>query len=91
MRGGDTLYICVAASYFVFMEVIMIKRFCIECDARRPCHLSWRKITLSRKGVTFTYVEKYLLCSICGNEVYDERICDENVRARFKAYAEATC
>ena len=26
MRGGDTLYICVAASYFVFMEAIKMNR-----------------------------------------------------------------
>ena len=30
MRGGDTLYICVAASYFVFMEVI--KMNAKQCD-----------------------------------------------------------
>lgn len=88
MRGGDTLYVCVAASYFVFMEVIMKKRFCIECDAIRPCHLSWRKITLFRRGIAFTYFEKYLLCSVCGSEVYDGKIADANVKARLKAYAQ---
>lgn len=32
MRGGDTLYFCVAASYFVFMEVIkMNAKKCDRC------------------------------------------------------------
>ena len=36
MRGGDTLYICVAASYFVFMEVIKMnqKEFLDELNKR---------------------------------------------------------
>lgn len=89
MRGGDTLYVCVAASYFVFMEVIMKKRFCIECDAIRTCHVEQRKIAISQKHVSYTYIEKYLVCSICGDEIYDGEISDENVMARLKAYAEA--
>lgn len=32
MRGGDTLYICVAASYFIFMEVIKMNvKKCDRC------------------------------------------------------------
>lgn len=36
MRGGDTLYICVAASYFVFMEVIKMnqKEFLDEIEKK---------------------------------------------------------
>lgn len=55
MRGGDTLYICVAASYFVFMEVIkMNAKKCDRCGSFYEGDGGYKKagdLRLIRSGV----------------------------------------
>ncbi len=69
----------------------MIKRFCINCDAQRPCRRKERRIAESNKLAAFIYTEQYLVCSVCGEEVYDPVVNDRNVVLRMLAFRDAYC
>lgn len=69
----------------------MKERFCINCDARRPCNLKERRIVESNKLAAFVYTEQYLVCSVCGEEVYDPIVNDRNVVSRMFAFRDAYC
>lgn len=69
----------------------MKERFCINCDARRPCNLKERRIAESNKLAAFVYTEQYLICSVCGEEVYDPIVNDRNVVSRMFAFRDAYC
>ena len=69
----------------------MKERFCINCDALRPCNLKERLIAESNRLATFVYAEQYLVCSVCGQEVYDPIINDWNVVSRMFAFMDAYC
>lgn len=67
----------------------MKERFCINCDARRPCNLKERRIVESNKLAEFVYTEQYLVCSVCGEEVYDPIVNDRNVVSWMFAFRDA--
>ena len=73
MRGGDTLYICVAASYFVFMEVIkMNAKQCDRCGACYEGDGGYKKagdLRLIRNGY---FNDDYIdLCPTCSRSLLE--------------------
>lgn len=73
MRGGDTLYICVAASYFVFMEVIkMNAKKCDRCGVLYEGDGGYKKegdVRLIRNGYFNDY---YIdLCPTCNRSLLE--------------------
>lgn len=52
MRGGDTLYICVAASYFIFMEVMkMNAKKCDRCGKYYVSNVRRQKYLIGTPGL----------------------------------------
>ena len=73
MKGGDTLYICVAASYFVFMEVIkMNAKKCDRCGAFYEGDGGYKKagdLRLIRNGC---FNDDYIdLCPTCSRSLLE--------------------
>ena len=73
MRGGDTLYFCVAASYFVFMEVIkMNAKQCDRCGAFYEGDGGYKKagdLRLIRNGY---FNDDYIdLCPTCSRSLLE--------------------
>lgn len=60
--------------------------FCLNCKKHNLYVLDTEKITLTIKGVTFTYEALQPYCINCGEPIYVPEIHDINVSRRLQAY-----
>lgn len=60
--------------------------FCIDCGKNVEYDIENIKVSLTVRGVAFSYWEKNAYCKKCGKEVYVAALNDMNADARAKAY-----
>lgn len=60
--------------------------FCIECGENVEYDIENIKVSLTVRGIPFSYWEKNAYCKKCGKEVYVAALNDMNADARIKAY-----
>lgn len=65
------------------------KTFCINCDEKTEHKVRTRRVELTVRGVTFSYVENYAVCAVCGEEKYVGEVNDANIATREEAYRKA--
>lgn len=62
--------------------------FCINCDCRRKYKKEIEEVTVTVRGLCFSYAETKAVCENCNEELYVPEINDINVQARENAYRE---
>lgn len=73
-------------------EVIIVENkrtFCVNCDEKTEHEVKTRRVELTARGVTFSYVEQYAVCAVCGEEKYVGEVSDANIAPREEAYRKA--
>lgn len=63
-----------------------MKRFCLNCDKETEVKVETKRLQTIIDGRKIYYIGKIVKCAICGEEVYDSAISDENVEAANAAY-----
>lgn len=62
---------------------------CDNCRDMRPVTTRVDNVVEQRKGVSFTVEHVYVLCEVCGAELYDPAIHDQNIDNYKNAYRKA--
>ena len=67
----------------------MCNNYCIRCDRKVPVFFRHRRVLIEHGSIKTTVDEEYAICQYCGEEVYDSKVNDRNVKARERAMDEA--
>ena len=67
----------------------MCNNYCIKCACKVPVFFGHRRVLIEHGSIKATVDEEYAICQYCGEEIYDPKVNDSNVKARERAMDEA--
>lgn len=67
----------------------MCNNYCIRCACKVPVFFGHRRVLIERNSIKTAFDEEYAICQYCGEEVYDSKVHDRNVKACSQAMDEA--
>ena len=67
----------------------MDTRFCEKCGGKTAYTISERQSKKTVRGINFSYLEEYAVCSVCDDPIYVPEIHDANIERIEAAYRKA--
>ena len=73
------------------MDELTYKRYCDHCNVYVTPVITSEKVTMTEKGIEFTYLENSSSCPHCHCRLYDADESDKNAVRRSSEYWKAKC